>query len=70
MSARLPAGCPETRSDLELAKSIVRLHQAPIPLPVQCLRVQGETQFYWRCPACGGWETYPPKRSEEFDLSL
>ena len=26
-------------------------------------------QFYWRCPACGGWETYPPKRTEEFDIS-
>ena len=20
-------------------------------------------QFYWRCPACGGWETNPPRRS-------
>ena len=20
------------------------------------------------CPACGGWETYPPRRTEEFDL--
>ena len=19
------------------------------------------------CPACGGWETYPPRRTEEFD---
>ena len=19
----------------------------------------------WRCPACGGWETYPPRRTEE-----
>jgi lipopolysaccharide biosynthesis regulator YciM len=24
-------------------------------------------QFYWHCPACGGWETYPPRRTEEFD---
>ena len=22
-------------------------------------------QFYWHCPACGGWETYPPRRTEE-----
>ena len=21
-----------------------------------------------RCPACGGWGTYPPRRNEEFDL--
>ena len=26
-------------------------------------------QFQWRCPACGGWETYPPRRTEEFDLT-
>ena len=26
-------------------------------------------QFYWRCPGCGGWETYPPKRTEEFDIA-
>jgi lipopolysaccharide biosynthesis regulator YciM len=24
-------------------------------------------QFYWQCPACGGWETYPPRRTEEFE---
>jgi len=22
-------------------------------------------QFFWRCPACGGWETFPPRRLEE-----
>jgi 6-phosphofructokinase 1 len=22
-------------------------------------------QFYWHCPACHGWETYSPRRSEE-----
>jgi len=21
------------------------------------------------CPACGGWETYPPRRTEEFELT-
>ena len=26
-------------------------------------------QFYWHCPACGGWETYPPRRNEEFELT-
>jgi lipopolysaccharide biosynthesis regulator YciM len=26
-------------------------------------------QFHWQCPACGGWETYPPRRTEEFDLA-
>jgi lipopolysaccharide biosynthesis regulator YciM len=26
-------------------------------------------QFYWQCPACLAWETYPPRRTEEFDLA-
>ncbi|MBM3396844.1 MAG: lipopolysaccharide assembly protein LapB, partial [Betaproteobacteria bacterium] len=25
-------------------------------------------QYYWHCPACGGWETYPPRRMEEREL--
>ena len=40
--------------------------RAIVAMPV----VSKARQFYWRCPACGGWETYPPKRTEEFDLSL
>jgi lipopolysaccharide biosynthesis regulator YciM len=26
-------------------------------------------QFYWRCPACGEWESYPPRRTEERELA-
>jgi lipopolysaccharide biosynthesis regulator YciM len=25
-------------------------------------------QFYWHCPACGEWETYSPRRTEEKGL--
>ena len=24
-------------------------------------------QFFWQCPACGGWETFPPRRTAELD---
>jgi lipopolysaccharide biosynthesis regulator YciM len=27
-------------------------------------------QFYWHCPACGSWETYSPRRSEEKALPV
>ena len=70
MSARLPLVAPETRSDLELAKSIVQGYTKRLSR-YQCNACGFKArQFYWRCPACGSWETYPPKRSEEFDLSL
>ena len=25
-------------------------------------------QYFWHCPACGKWETYPPRRSEETEV--
>jgi lipopolysaccharide biosynthesis regulator YciM len=25
-------------------------------------------QFYWQCPGCSRWETYPPRRSEELNV--
>ena len=25
-------------------------------------------QYYWRCPACGEWEMYSPRRTEEKSL--
>jgi len=24
-------------------------------------------QFFWQCPACGGWETFLPRRTAELD---
>lgn len=70
MSARLPLVAPETRGDLELARGIVQGYTRRLSR-YQCDNCGFKArQFYWRCPACGGWETYPPRRREEFDLSL
>ncbi|MBK7901068.1 MAG: lipopolysaccharide assembly protein LapB [Azonexus sp.] len=70
MSARLPLVAPETRADLEMAKTIVQSYTKRLSR-YQCNSCGFKArQFYWRCPACGGWETYPPRRSEEFDLTL
>ena len=60
---------PEKRRDLELVRNLVHGHIRRLA------RYRCETcgfkarQFHWRCPACGGWETYPPRRTEEFDLT-
>lgn len=70
MSARLPLATPETRPDIELAKTIVQSYTKRLSR-YQCDNCGFKArQFYWRCPACGGWETYPPRRTEEFDLTL
>ncbi len=60
---------PEMRADLDLAKSIVQGYTRRLAR-YRCDNCGFKArQFYWRCPACGGWETYSPKRTEEFDLT-
>jgi lipopolysaccharide biosynthesis regulator YciM len=65
----IAAGSPDRRRDLELVRNLVHTHTQRLA------RYRCETcgfkarQFHWRCPACGGWETYPPRRTEEFDLT-
>lgn len=70
MSARLPLAPPEVRTDVELAKTIIQGYTRRLSR-YRCDNCGFKArQFYWRCPACGGWETYPPRRSEEFDQNL
>jgi lipopolysaccharide assembly protein B len=63
------ASNPERRRDLELVRNLVHGHTRRLAR----YRCEGcgfkARQFHWRCPACGGWETYPPRRTEEFDLA-
>jgi lipopolysaccharide biosynthesis regulator YciM len=63
------ATAPERRRDLELMRSLVHSHTQRLAR----YRCEGcgfkARQFHWRCPACGGWETYPPRRTEEFELT-
>jgi len=60
---------PERRRDLELVRNLIHSHTTRLAR-YRC-EICGfkARQFYWHCPACGGWETYPPRRSEEFELT-
>ncbi|MCL2346043.1 MAG: lipopolysaccharide assembly protein LapB [Desulfobulbus sp.] len=70
MSARLPLVAPDVRPDIELSKTIIQGYTRRLSR-YRCDNCGFRArQFYWRCPACGGWETYPPRRSEEFDQTL
>ncbi|HLX81894.1 MAG TPA: lipopolysaccharide assembly protein LapB [Burkholderiales bacterium] len=60
---------PERRRDLELVRNLVHGHTRRLAR-YRCENCGFKArQFYWLCPACGGWETYPPRRTEEFDLT-
>ncbi|HXZ52470.1 MAG TPA: lipopolysaccharide assembly protein LapB [Burkholderiales bacterium] len=59
----------DRRRDLELVRNLVHSHTRRLAR-YRCENCGFKArQFYWHCPACGGWETYPPRRSEEFDLA-
>lgn len=69
LEAQLHGTSPERRHDLELVKNLVHSHTRRLAR-YRCDNCGFKArQFYWRCPGCGGWETYPPKRTEEFDLA-
>ncbi len=60
---------PERRGDLELVKNLIHNHTRRVAR-YRCDDCGFKArQFHWRCPACGGWETFPPRRTEEFDLT-
>jgi len=70
MRARLPLVEPELRPDIDLAKTIIQGYTQRLSR-YRCNNCGFKArQFYWRCPACGGWESYSPRRSEEFDQTL
>lgn len=60
---------PEQRDDIELVKQLIHGHTRRVAR-YRCAACGFKArEFQWRCPACGGWETYPPLRTEEFDLA-
>lgn len=65
LEARLLESSVEHREDVEMVKKLV--HQRTRNLAMyRCVNCGFKArQFYWHCPACYGWETYSPRRSEE-----
>jgi lipopolysaccharide assembly protein B len=65
----IAAADTERRRDLELLRNLVHGHTRRLAR-YRCENCGFKArQFHWRCPGCGGWETYPPRRTEEFDLT-
>ncbi len=69
LEAQLMVAPAERRPDLELVKNLVHNHTRRLAR-YRCENCGFKArQFYWQCPGCAGWETYPPRRTEEFDLT-
>jgi len=69
LEAQCLLATPDQRSDLELVRNLIHQHTRRVARFRCCQCGFRARQHHWRCPACGGWETYPPRRSEEFDLA-
>jgi lipopolysaccharide biosynthesis regulator YciM len=70
LEARLLEVPMDRRADVELVKNLI--HQRTRSLAAyQCGHCGFKArQFYWHCPACQTWDSYPPRRSEETGISL
>ncbi len=56
---------PERQGDLQLVKALVHQHTRRVAF-YRCGHCGFMArQFYWQCPACNNWETFPPRRKEE-----
>ena len=68
LEAQLLEAPLERRRDLELIRDLVHQHTRSLAL-YKCERCGFKArQYYWHCPACAAWETYPPRRTEEAKL--
>jgi lipopolysaccharide assembly protein B len=69
LEAQLLEAPSERRRDLDLIKDLVHQHTRELAM-YKCDNCGFRArQFYWHCPACAGWETYAPRRSEEKGLA-
>lgn len=70
LEAQLLVVPPEIREDLSFVRNLVQRYASRLSR-YQCSHCGFEArQFYWQCPGCHQWETYPPKRVEEMKMSL
>jgi lipopolysaccharide assembly protein B len=69
LEAQLLTAPAERRPEIEMVKNLVH-GQTRRLARYRCESCGFKArQFYWQCPACASWETYPPKRTEEFDVT-
>jgi lipopolysaccharide biosynthesis regulator YciM len=70
LEARLLEISDDNRADVELVKKLVHQHTRTMAM-YRCTNCGFKARhFYWHCPACHGWDTYSPRRSEENGLTL
>jgi lipopolysaccharide biosynthesis regulator YciM len=68
LDARLMVAAPEVMPELSMVKNLVHGYAQKLAR-YQCSHCGFKArQFYWQCPGCSRWETYPPRRTEELSV--
>ena len=69
LEAQLLAASDDQKADLQVLKNLVHTHSSRLAVYLCGSCGFKARQFYWQCPACGGWETFPPRLTAEYDLA-
>jgi lipopolysaccharide biosynthesis regulator YciM len=69
IDAELVRAPAERRQDLQLMKNLVHSHAQALAVYLCGNCGFKARQFFWQCPACGGWETFPPRRTAELEAA-
>lgn len=68
LEARLMDAPVTIVSELSMVKNLVHGYTQKLAR-YQCSHCGFKArQFYWQCPGCSRWETYPPRRTEELNV--
>ncbi len=69
LEAQILAAPEERKHDLQMLKELVHSHSSTLAVYL-CKQCGFKAkQFYWQCPACGGWETFSPRRTAEYETA-
>ena len=69
LEAKLLVVPPAVRQDISDIRTLIQRYAQKLS-HYRCGRCGFEArQFYWQCPGCHAWESYPPKRVEEENFS-
>ena len=68
LAARMALADPQLREDMAPVTNLVHSYAQKLAR-YQCSHCGFKArQFYWQCPGCNRWETYPPRRTEELTI--
>jgi lipopolysaccharide biosynthesis regulator YciM len=68
LEARMMDAAPEVFDELSMVKNLVHGYTQKLAR-YQCSHCGFKArQFYWQCPGCSRWDSYPPRRTEELNV--